>query len=145
MAPYQPAADPPERIREAARFSVGILPEVSRTFAISIRFLPGTLGAAVNVAYLLCRIADTIEDDNQVAPSDQIDSAVLMEGLQEAFATLAPIEADILRKRVGMDDEPEMTLKEIGERYSLSRERIRQLQEQALSKLRSEFEKRSLL
>ena len=90
-------------------------------------------------------ILDTIEDDNQVAPSDQIDSAVLMEGLQEAFATLAPIEADILRKRVGMDDEPEMTLKEIGERYSLSRERIRQLQEQALSKLRSEFEKRSLL
>ena len=78
-------------------------------------------------------------------PSDQIDSALLMEGLQEAFATLAPIEADILRKRVGMDDEPEMTLKEIGERYSLSRERIRQLQEQALSKLRTEFEKRALL
>ena len=44
-----------------------------------------------------------------------------------------------------LDDEPEMTLKEIGERYSLSRERIRQLQEQALSKLRSEFEKRALL
>jgi len=90
-------------------------------------------------------ILDTIEDDNQVLPSEQIDSALLMEGLQEAFATLAPIEADILRKRVGMDDEPEMTLKEIGERYSLSRERIRQLQEQALSKLRSEFEKRALL
>ena len=69
MAPYQPAADPPERIREAARFSVGILPEVSRTFAISIRFLPGTLGAAVNVAYLLCRIADTIEDDNTTPPA----------------------------------------------------------------------------
>jgi RNA polymerase primary sigma factor len=90
-------------------------------------------------------ILDTIEDDSQVAPGDKLDGSLLMEGLQEAFATLAPIEADILRKRVGMDDEPEMTLKEIGERYSLSRERIRQLQEQALSKLRSEFEKRSLL
>jgi DNA-directed RNA polymerase sigma subunit (sigma70/sigma32) len=42
------------------------------------------------------------------------------------------MEADILRKRMGLDDEQELTLKEIGERYSLSRERIRQLQEQAL-------------
>jgi farnesyl-diphosphate farnesyltransferase len=64
-----PAADPPERIREAERFGHGILPDVSRTFAISIRFLPGTLGRAVLTAYLLCRIADTIEDDNSTAPA----------------------------------------------------------------------------
>ncbi len=69
VASYIPAADPPDRIREASRFSVAILPDVSRTFAISIRFLPGTLGVAVNVAYLLCRIADTIEDDNSTAPT----------------------------------------------------------------------------
>ncbi len=65
---YRPAADPPERIREAERFGTAILPEVSRTFAISIRFLPGTLGQAVLTAYLLCRIADTIEDDNSTSP-----------------------------------------------------------------------------
>lgn len=40
-----------------------ILPAVSRTFALSIRVLPSTLGQAVNCAYLLCRIADTIEDE----------------------------------------------------------------------------------
>ena len=63
-----PAADPPSRIREAERFAHAILPDVSRTFAISIRFLPGTLGRAVLTAYLLCRIADTIEDDGTTPP-----------------------------------------------------------------------------
>jgi farnesyl-diphosphate farnesyltransferase len=66
---FVPAADPPARIREAERFGHAILPDVSRTFAISIRFLPGTLGRAVLTAYLLCRIADTIEDDNATAPA----------------------------------------------------------------------------
>jgi RNA polymerase primary sigma factor len=61
------------------------------------------------------------------------------------FDTLSPMEADILRKRMGLDDEQELTLKEIGERYSLSRERIRQLQEQALGKLRGEFRRLDLM
>ena len=74
-----------------------------------------------------------------------IDAALLLSQLQEVFAQLSPIEADILRKRMGIGEEPELTLKEIGERYSLSRERIRQLQEQALTKLRGEFRRRNLL
>ncbi|MDH5234184.1 MAG: phytoene/squalene synthase family protein [Gemmatimonadota bacterium] len=69
LAEYMPAADPPARIREAERFARDILPDVSRTFAISIRFLPGTLGRAVMTAYLLCRIADTIEDDGATPPA----------------------------------------------------------------------------
>lgn len=56
-------ADDTARLRDARRFANAILPDVSRTFAISIRFLPGMLGRAVLTAYLLCRIADTIEDD----------------------------------------------------------------------------------
>lgn len=54
--------------REAERWARGVLPAVSRTFALSIRFLPGTLGTAVMVAYLLDRIADTIEDDGTMSP-----------------------------------------------------------------------------
>ena len=50
------------RVPEAERFAREILPPVSRTFALSIRVLPGTLGRAVMTAYLLCRIADTLED-----------------------------------------------------------------------------------
>ena len=40
-----------------------ILPQVSRTFAPTIRMLPGSLNLTVMVAYLLCRIADTVEDE----------------------------------------------------------------------------------
>ena len=71
LAPFGPASDAPARIREAERFGNAILPDVSRTFAISIRFLPGTLGRAVLTAYLLCRIADTIEDDRSTAPEQR--------------------------------------------------------------------------
>ncbi|MBX9929171.1 MAG: phytoene/squalene synthase family protein [Gemmatimonadaceae bacterium] len=62
-----PLGDRPDHAA-AARWARAILPEVSRTFAISIRFLPGTLGDAVLVAYLLCRIADTLEDDGSATP-----------------------------------------------------------------------------
>ncbi|MBX3174327.1 MAG: phytoene/squalene synthase family protein [Gemmatimonadaceae bacterium] len=65
---FVPPADPAARIAEAERWGQAILPEVSRTFAISIRFLPGDLGRAVLTAYLLCRIADTVEDDNSTPP-----------------------------------------------------------------------------
>ena len=61
--------DDARRLRYATRFAHAVLPEVSRTFAISIRFLPGVLGRAVLAAYLLCRIADTIEDDGTAAPA----------------------------------------------------------------------------
>jgi farnesyl-diphosphate farnesyltransferase len=49
--------------RAAVAFARGIIGRVSRTFAIGIAVLPGDLGRAVLVGYLLCRIADTIEDD----------------------------------------------------------------------------------
>jgi farnesyl-diphosphate farnesyltransferase len=49
--------------RAALAFGRGIITRVSRTFAIGIAVLPGDLGRAVLVGYLLCRIADTIEDD----------------------------------------------------------------------------------
>jgi RNA polymerase primary sigma factor len=52
------------------------------------------------------------------------------------LSTLSPIESNIIRWRFGLDEQDEMTLKEIGDRYSLSRERIRQLQEQAIVKIR---------
>ena len=67
---HQPpgAADTALRLRYAERFARAVLPAVSRTFAISIRLLPGMLGRSVLSAYLLCRIADTIEDDAHAAP-----------------------------------------------------------------------------
>jgi RNA polymerase primary sigma factor len=90
-------------------------------------------------------LAETLVDVSQESPSELLDSELLQSALQEVFSKLSPMEADILRKRVGLDGEPELTLKEIGATYSLSRERIRQLQEQALKKLRTEFSRRQLM
>jgi farnesyl-diphosphate farnesyltransferase len=55
--------------REVERWCRDLLPRVSRTFALSVRVLPGELGRAVLAAYLLCRIADTIEDAPQLDAS----------------------------------------------------------------------------
>jgi RNA polymerase primary sigma factor len=90
-------------------------------------------------------LLDAMEDTSQPAVPEALDQQLHMEHLQELFARLSPFEADILRRRVGLDDSPEMTLKEIGQHYGLSRERIRQLQEQALGKLRDEFRQRGLM
>jgi RNA polymerase primary sigma factor len=66
----------------------------------------------------------------------------LDEALQQALSTLRPMEADILRHRFGLDDGNSMTLREVGEMHGLSRERIRQLQERALEKIRLELRHR---
>ena len=90
-------------------------------------------------------LLDAVEDTQTLEAAELMDNDLLMTNLREVFSALSPMEADILRKRMGMGDEQELTLKEIGERYSLSRERIRQLQEQALAKIRDEFKRRELM
>ncbi len=70
------------RLRHAERFCQEILPAVSRTFALGIRVLPGSLGRAVLAGYLLCRIADTIEDEPVGSPEMK---AALLDRLAEAL------------------------------------------------------------
>jgi len=64
-------SDTRARITEAERFSREILPAVSRTFALSVQLLRGELGRSVLCAYLLCRIADTIEDDGHASAEEK--------------------------------------------------------------------------
>ncbi len=87
------------RLTDANHFARAILPEVSRTFALSIRVLPGELGRAVLAAYLLCRIADTLEDepvrgaDAKAALLDELarcfDDAALADEFPSRVTTLA--------------------------------------------------------
>jgi farnesyl-diphosphate farnesyltransferase len=63
-----------------------ILPAVSRTFALTIPQLPPDLSRSVTNAYLLCRVADTIEDEPQIAPPDTL---LYMERFSDAVAGLA--------------------------------------------------------
>jgi RNA polymerase primary sigma factor len=74
------------------------------------------------------------EDD--ATPFDDLAARSLADHVRGLLHTLKPIEADVLRRRFGLDDGQEITLQEIANRYGLSRERIRQIQEQALGKVR---------
>lgn len=78
-------------------------------------------------------------------PVDVIDLQSLTDELRVLLRELKPIEADILRQRFGLDDDQELTLKEIGAKYNLSRERIRQLQEQALTKMRRALQRKDMI
>jgi len=68
--------------QQANDFCREILPAVSRTFALSIRLLPGELGAAVRCAYLICRIADTLEDEPDMPAESK---AALLDLLASCF------------------------------------------------------------
>jgi RNA polymerase primary sigma factor len=72
-----------------------------------------------------------------VSPTEDLEWEALTTEVRDLLHELRPIEADILRQRFGLGTEQELTLKEIGDKYKLSRERIRQLQEQALAKMRA--------
>jgi RNA polymerase primary sigma factor len=76
--------------------------------------------------------------DPEVAPAeDSIDAERWNGKVASLLSKLEPIEAAILRFRFGLEDGEELTLEEVGAKYNLSRERIRQLQQQALHKLRN--------
>lgn len=83
-----------DRLAEAQRFAREILPAVSRTFALSIRVLPGELGRAVLAAYLLCRIADTLEDEPALPAADK---AALLDELLRCFDDATTADAFPLR------------------------------------------------
>jgi len=89
------------------------------------------------------RLIDVLVDPNEgPAVPEQMASSETQTEMLRLLASLKPIEADILRKRFGLVNDKERTLKEIGDEYRLSRERVRQLQEQALGKMRRAMAKR---
>jgi len=89
---------------------------------------------------------DLVADPDSDAAAEQLEADDMQSVLRDLISELAPIEVDILTNRFGLDNDGDvLTLRELGERHSLSRERIRQLQERALGKLRREFERRQLV
>jgi len=92
------------------------------------------------------RLIDVLVDPNEApSPPEQMVSSETQQEMLKLLSVLKPIEADILRKRFGLINDHERTLKEIGDEYRLSRERVRQLQEQALGKMRKAMAKREIL
>ena len=80
-------------------------------------------------------LSEILEDKNARQPEEILFDEVEMEMVEKLLATIDDREARILRMRYGLDNGDPMTLKEIGERVNLSRERVRQIENEALKKL----------
>ena len=81
-------------------------------------------------------IGSFVEDERTPGPADATSNAMLAEALKEILDTLTEREADVLRMRFGMYDGRTHTLEEVGQRFNVTRERIRQIENKAIRKLR---------
>ncbi len=81
-------------------------------------------------------LVDFIEDEESLPPPEATSQSMLAEKLEEVLSTLSPREAQILRLRFGLQDGHCYTLEEVGRKFGLTRERIRQIEGEALRKLR---------
>ncbi len=81
-------------------------------------------------------IGSFVEDDHTPGPADATSNAMLAEALKEILDTLTEREADVLRMRFGMYDGRTHTLEEVGQIFGVTRERIRQIENKAIRKLR---------
>jgi RNA polymerase primary sigma factor len=85
--------------------------------------------------------AEVVQDENADTPYEQLEEKTVNKMLHEMIKTLDPREATILRYRFGLDGGTEKTLEEVGEKFGVTRERVRQIQNIALNKLRKMIEK----
>jgi RNA polymerase primary sigma factor len=89
-------------------------------------------------------IGDLIADDGAVMPHEAAAQAELRAATDDALSRLSPREADILRLRFGVGQAGEHTLEEVGRKYQVTRERIRQIEAKALKKLAQRTHGRTL-
>jgi len=82
------------------------------------------------------QLADFIEDREALSPLDAAGQTTLCEEVEEVLATLTPRERRVVKLRYGLPDDEPRTLDDVGKRFGLTRERIRQIEARALRKLR---------
>jgi len=85
--------------------------------------------------------AEIVQDENAATPYEELEDKTITRMLQEMIKTLDPREATILRYRFGLDGGSEKTLEDVGLKFGVTRERVRQIQNIALNKLRKMIEK----
>ncbi len=81
-------------------------------------------------------LGDFIENKDAVSPFEAVKDRELTERIKSILSTLSPREEKIIRLRFGIGEDGEYTLEEIGKRFNVSRERIRQIEKKALNRLR---------
>ena len=90
------------------------------------------------------RLLDIITDDEQPSPDNLLLSESLKTEVARALSTLPEREAEVLRLYYGIETEHSMTLEEIGEKFNLTRERVRQIKEKAIRRLRQASKSKNL-
>jgi RNA polymerase primary sigma factor len=85
--------------------------------------------------------SDVVQDENATSPYDNLEDKTVTDMLQDMVKHLDDREATILRFRFGLDGGSEKTLEEVGVKFGVTRERVRQIQNLALKKLRKMIEK----
>src|SRR6476646_2565887 len=82
------------------------------------------------------RLLDVLEDEDEAAPDEGLMSDSLRKEVQRALSTLTKREGDVITFYFGLNGEHALTLEEIGEKFALTRERVRQIKEKAIRRLR---------
>ena len=85
-----------------------------------------------------------IEDESTPTPTQSAYQNLLREKVEEVLSTLTPREAEVINLYFGLNSEKALTLEEIGARFNLTRERVRQIKEKAIRRLRHASRSRSL-
>jgi RNA polymerase primary sigma factor len=120
-----------EEIGASASLSVDKVARIQQTLPDQILSLDNAVSEEHDGPFV-----ELVPDTAATSAVDSIDDQQVFEQVQRLLEQLKPIETDVLRKRFGLTDGDERTLNSIGVEYALSRERIRQIQEQALHKIR---------
>lgn len=89
-------------------------------------------------------LGDFIEDEDTVSPEESAANQLLKEQVKQVLSTLSDREQKIIRMRFGLDNGKSHTLEEVGQEFAVTRERIRQIEAKALTKLRKHKDARKL-
>jgi len=109
--------------------------------AVSVR--PVSLDAPLGDDADAGLLGDIVEDERSPSPSDSLDGRNLVDDLRAMVRSLEPRVARILTMRFGLDGGEEKTLEEVGKKFNVTRERVRQLQYAALRQIRRQMQKRA--
>jgi len=122
-----------EEIKEIARLLEMDSDHVADLIAVSREFV--SLDTPVFDERDSSTVGDFVENDNYVAPEDYVIEQNLKDDINEVLRTLSDKEREVIEYRFGLNGRRAMSLKEIGDRFKLTKERIRQIEKSALSRL----------